>query len=111
MAQKNVSQLYFDLIRLFKQWPIDKSKTGRDLGEALRKQFSDSFSSGENSSVDVAYWTKFYSDMKYLISNEIRDTYPRDRDWTASGMSAEQIRWILSNKSLEMNKKFAKRLK
>jgi len=111
MAQRTASQLYFDLIRLFKQWPIDKSKTGRDLGENLRQQFSQAFVLGENSQVNSTEWTRFYDNMKLLISNDIKNRYPRDRNWTASGLSREQLRFILSNKSLQANKDFMKKLK
>lgn len=111
MAQRTASQLYFDLIRLFKQWPIDKSKTGRDLGESLRQQFSQAFVLGENSQVDVNKWNRFYEQMKLIISNDIKNRYLRDRNWTASGLSREQLRFVLSNKSLEANKEFIKKMK
>ena len=111
MAQRTASQLYFDLIRLFKQWPIDKSKTGRDLGESLRQQFSQAFNLGENSQVNTAEWNRFYDNMKILISNDIKNRYPRERNWTASSLSREQLRFLLSNKSLEANKKFMTKLK
>ena len=111
MAQRTASQLYFDLIRLFKQWPIDKSKTGRDLGEKLREQFSKAFALGENSQVNVNEWNQFYDNMKLIISNDIKNRYPRDRNWTASGLSREQLRFILSNKSLQANRDFMKKLK
>jgi nucleoid factor 1 len=111
MAQRTASQLYFDLIRLFKQWPIDKSKTGRDLGESLRKQFSQAFALGENSQVDTNQWNRFYDQMKLIISNDIKNRYQRERNWTASGLSREQLRFILSNKSLEANKIFMKKMK
>ena len=111
MSQRTASQLYFDLIRLFKNWPIDKSKTGRDLGEHLRLQFSRAFSLGENSQVDVAEWTRFYDNMKIITSNKIKDQYPRERNWTASGLSREQLRFLLSNKSLQANKEFFQKIK
>ncbi|CAF0742602.1 unnamed protein product [Adineta steineri] len=111
MAQRTASQLYFDLIRLFKQWPIDKSKTGRDLGENLRQQFSQAFVLGENSQVDCNKWNHFHDNMKLLISNDIKNRYQRDRNWTASGLSREQLRFLLSNKSLQANKDFMKRMK
>jgi nucleoid factor 1 len=111
MAQRTASQLYFDLIRLFKQWPIDKSKTGRDLGESLRKQFSQAFTLGENSQVNTNDWNRFYDQMKLIISNDIKNRYQRDRNWTASGLSREQLRFLLSNKSLEANKKFMTKMK
>lgn len=111
MAQRTASQLYFDLIRLFKQWPIDKSKTGRDLGEHLRQRFSQAFALGENSQVKGDEWNRFYDDMKYLISNDIKNRYKRDRNWTASSLSREQLRFLLSNKSLQANKDFVQRMK
>lgn len=111
MAQRTASQLYFDLIRLFKQWPIDKSKTGRDLGESLRQQFSQAFVLGENSQVDANKWSQFYDGMKLIISNDIKNRYKRDRNWTASGLSREQLRFVLSNKSLQANKEFMRKMK
>jgi nucleoid factor 1 len=111
MAQRTASQLYFDLIRLFKQWPIDKSKTGRDLGECLRQQFSQAFTLGENSQINTNEWNRFYDNMKLLISNDIKNRYQRERNWTASGLSREQLRFLLSNKSLEANKIFMKKMK
>ncbi|CAF1040963.1 unnamed protein product [Rotaria sordida] len=111
MAQRTASQLYFDLIRLFKQWPIDKSKTGRDLGECLRQQFSQAFILGENSQVDCNEWNRFYDNMKLLISNDIKNCYPRERNWTASGLSREHLHFLLSNKSLQANKDFMKKMK
>lgn len=111
MAQRTASQLYFDLIRLFKQWPIDKTKTGRDLGENLRQQFTQAFALGENSQVNVHDWNRFHESMKLLISNDIKNRYPRDRNWTASGLSREQLRFLLSNKSLQANKDFMRKMK
>jgi hypothetical protein len=49
--------------------------------------------------------------MKLLISNDIKTRYQRERNWTASGLSREQLRFILSNKSLEANKIFMKKMK
>lgn len=111
MSQRTASKLYFDLIRLFKQWPIDKSKTGRDLGEYLRERFSKAFNIGENSQVDVNEWSRFYESMKLLASNDIKNQYPRERNWTASGLSREQLRFLLSNKSLQANREFFQKLK
>jgi mitochondrial nucleoid factor 1 len=111
MTQRTASQLYFDLIRLFKQWPIDKSKTGRDLGENLRQQFSQAFVHGENSQVNLNEWNRFYDSMKLIVSNNIKHRYERDRNWTASSLSREQLRFILSNQSLQANKEFFKKMK
>ena len=41
----------------------------------------------------------------------LKTRYERDRNWTASGLSREQLRFLLSNKSLQANKDFMKKLK
>jgi nucleoid factor 1 len=96
------NHLYRDFLNLFKHWPIDATKKGRDLGEHIRKKFSQSFQQGELSDKsELKYWTKTYNDLKRLENDEFSNKYPRTKSTGALGIGKVQCRVVLSNSSME----------
>jgi hypothetical protein len=104
----NQQQLYRNFFELFKRWPIDLTKKGRDLSEHVRKKFQIAFNQGEiTPNVDLKYWSKAYSNIEILLNNDIFDKYPRKKATGALGIGKEHCRVVLSNsasKFLQENK-------
>lgn len=101
MSQK----IYKDFISLFKRWPIDATKKGRDLGEHIRVRFMNAFAKGELSeNVDVAYWTQAHKDLSRIVNNEFAEKYPRSKATGALGIGREHCRVVLSNSAQQYMK-------
>lgn len=98
----NQQQLYRNFFELFKRWPIDLTKKGRDLSENVRKKFQLSFYQGEiTPNVDLKYWSKTYKEIETLLNNDIFDKYPRKKATGALGIGKEHCRVVLSNSALK----------
>lgn len=98
MSQK----LFREFIVLFKSWPTDATKSGRCLGEYLRKKFSESFKKGELSeNIDQAYWTKVLKDLKPIADNEYASKYPRFLNTASLALSKDQCKIVLSNQAMK----------
>lgn len=102
MSQK----LFREFIELFKNWPVDASKSGRCLGEHIRKHFSQNFKKGELSeNINVAYWNKVLNDLKPIANNEIAAKYPRHWSTGSLGLGKDQCRLTLSNHAMKIMEK------
>jgi nucleoid factor 1 len=100
MAQQ---QLFKEFIVLFKSWPIDLTKSGRCLGEHIRKEFSKDFRHGEFSqNIDVNHWKKVLNDLKPLANNEILNKYPRNKIVGALGLGRDQCKLVVSNQAMKI---------
>lgn len=98
MAQR----LFREYIALFKDWPIDATKTGRCLGEHLRGKFNQDFSRGELSeNVDEARWNKMLKDLRPIANNEYATKYARMRSTAALNLSKEQCKLTMSNQAIK----------
>lgn len=95
------SQLFKEFIVLFKNWPADATKSGRCLGEYIRKLFNSDFKQGELSNVDTKYWIKVLDDLKPIANNEFAARYPRQRAVGALGLGREQCKLTMSNTALK----------
>ena len=100
---------YRKFLKLCEMWPVDASKTDRDLGLHIRRRVADGFRQGDASQIDVAECDRIYSSLHRIASNHFRRSYPRLRDSTFSGMNAEDCRMVNSTEGLETlrSKKFS----
>ena len=53
------SRAYNSFVNILEKWPVDKTKAGKDLGEALRLLFSKTFPSGSSSVVNEKTVNKY----------------------------------------------------
>ncbi|CAF0766967.1 unnamed protein product [Brachionus calyciflorus] len=98
MSQK----LFREFIALFKSWPVDATKSGRCLGEHLRKNFGQAFRKGELSeNIDVAHWTKVLNDLKPIANNEYASKYPRFLSTASLALSKDQCKITISNQAMK----------
>jgi nucleoid factor 1 len=102
-----MANLYKNYLKLLKQWPLDPSKPGRDLGEYLRKEVGLAFRSGDSFRGDVTDCMRKYDSLKRLADNHYCNKYKRLIQSTASGLSLQNCTSVLSKESLEIlnNKK------
>lgn len=98
MAQR----LFRAYISLFKDWPIDATKSGRCLGEHLRGRFNKEFSRGELSeNIDEASWTKMLKDLRPIADNVYAAKYSRMRSTGALNLSKDQCKLTMSNAAMK----------
>jgi len=103
---------YRKFLKLCEMWPVDASKTDRDLGLYIRRRIAEGFQQGEATEIDVAECDRIYNSLYRIASNHFRRSYPRLQDNNFSGMNAEDCRIVNSTEGLEKlqsgNFKFAK---
>ena len=88
---------YKKFLRLCEQWPLDKSKSGRDLGEHIREQVAKTFNRGEATIVNPEKCDRIYASLEKINSNYYQNTYSRVKDNNCSGLTLEQCTIIISN--------------
>jgi len=93
---------YRKFLKLCEMWPVDASKTDRDLGLYIRRRIADGFRQGDATEIDVAECDRVYNSLHRIASNHFRRSYPRLRDSTFSGLSAENCRTMNSTEGLEV---------
>lgn len=76
----------------------------RDLGEIIRRKISEGFPQGETSQVDATKWTKFAQHFENIAADKSLKQYPRSLKSTASGLSVEDCRGIVSTDFLNLLK-------
>ena len=92
---------YRKFLKLCEMWPVDTSKTDRDLGLYIRRRIAEGFRQGDASEIDVAECDRIYNSLHRIASNHFRRKYPRLRDNTFSGLNLEDCRIMNSSDSLE----------
>lgn len=91
---------YRNFLKLIKEWPLDETKVGRDLGLIIRQRVSQGFKEGENSTVDEAVCDKTYENLSRINADYYRRMYPRLKDTSASGLSVEECRVMTSTDTM-----------
>ena len=93
---------YRQFVRLCQEWPIDKTKSGRDLGAYIREQVAANFRKGEASVVDEAECARVHESLSRICSNTYQQRYPRAKGTqNASGLSKEELQTVLSTEGLQ----------
>jgi len=93
---------YRKFLKLCEMWPVDASKTDRDLGLYIRRRIADGFRQGDASEIDVAECDRVYNSLHRIASDHFRRSYPRLRDSTFSGLSTEDCHTMNSTDGLEL---------
>lgn len=95
MAANMSKQLLSRLKKVAREWPVDPSRQGRDLGEYLRTVYHKKFESLVENDIDQAL--RAVQSLEKLNSNYYHHLYPRVREYGFTGDMAVNNPWILSN--------------
>ncbi|PVD23515.1 hypothetical protein C0Q70_16787 [Pomacea canaliculata] len=94
---------YRKFLRLCEEWPLDQSKTGRDLAAVIRQKVADAFRMGENTTVnDEAKCDQAYESLQRLSSDFYRKKYSANRTVGATGVSYEECKVVMSTEALKV---------
>ena len=96
---------YKKFLKLCEQWPLDDSKSGRDLGSFLRQKVAEAFKQGESSKVDPVECDRMYECLQKLNTDYYKNKYVWTSDKGAAGLTYEQCKMAMSN---EVLKEFSK---
>ncbi|GIX71578.1 ubiquinol-cytochrome-c reductase complex assembly factor 2 [Caerostris extrusa] len=95
--------LYKGYLRVCEKWGIDATKKGRDLGEFIRQQVAKEFSKGEASNIqNMKECEKKLESLNRLVNNHYGNMYKRSKYATASGLTLEQCKEVLSTESMKI---------
>uniref|UniRef100_A0A2L2YDI3 Mitochondrial nucleoid factor 1 n=1 Tax=Parasteatoda tepidariorum TaxID=114398 RepID=A0A2L2YDI3_PARTP len=95
-------QLYKGYLRLCEKWGVDVTKKGRDLGEVIRQQVAKEFSRGEATNIsNLKECEKKLESLNRLASNYYGTKYKRGKYVSASNLTLEQCREVLSTEGLK----------
>lgn len=101
-----MSQHYNRFLKLLERWPVDQSKIGRDLGQYLRDQLKAVLGGTNIIAVKDERLIKQYQSLENIVNDVHLRAYPRSLSSTATGLSGEQCREVLSSEFLEhLNRK------
>lgn len=105
------SRIYNKFIDLLQRWPIDKSRTGRDLGERLRTLVAQEFPQGPISKVNEGKLNRDWESLNRIANNEYRDRFPRKfAGSTVFDWDLEALKLATSNEGLDtINNEYNKR--
>jgi len=105
------SKIYAKFIDLLQRWPIDKTRTGKDLGERLRQLVAQEFPQGPISKVNELKLNRDFESLNRIANNEYRDRFPRKfTDSTVFGWELEDYIAATSNEGIAfLNKETQKK--
>ncbi|XP_077429361.1 ubiquinol-cytochrome-c reductase complex assembly factor 2 [Vanacampus margaritifer] len=88
---------YRRFLKLCEEWPRDENKKGRDLGTFLRQRVAAAFREGENTQIaDTEKCDQTYESLARINANTYKQRFPRMRDTSFTGVTAEECKLILS---------------
>uniref|UniRef100_A0A182P256 Mitochondrial nucleoid factor 1 n=1 Tax=Anopheles epiroticus TaxID=199890 RepID=A0A182P256_9DIPT len=96
-----MSQHYKNFLSLLERWPVDKSKVGRDLGQYLRDQLTAVLGSSNIVAVKDDRLQRQFRSLENIVNDVHAKKYPRTLNSTATGLSGEQCREVLSTEFLQ----------
>uniref|UniRef100_A0A182J1R2 Mitochondrial nucleoid factor 1 n=1 Tax=Anopheles atroparvus TaxID=41427 RepID=A0A182J1R2_ANOAO len=100
-----MSQHYKNFLSLLERWPLDKSKVGRDLGQYLRDQLTAVLGSTNIIAVKDDRLHRQFRALENIVNDVHAKRYPRTLNSTATGLSGEQCREVLSTEFLQIIQK------
>ncbi|XP_069489622.1 ubiquinol-cytochrome c reductase complex assembly factor 2 [Ambystoma mexicanum] len=93
---------YRRFLKLCEEWPVDETKRGRDLGAFLCQRVAAAFREGENTQIaSPEACDLMFDSLVRINSNVYREKYPRLRDTSFTGVTAEECRMVLATDSLD----------
>ncbi|KAK2158599.1 hypothetical protein LSH36_167g10017 [Paralvinella palmiformis] len=84
---------YRMFLRVMEEWPLDKAKTGRDLGAYIREQISKGFQHGEATVVDPEKCDRILDSLRRLSTDHHKKAFPRQHASNAAGLSLTTVGW------------------
>lgn len=96
-----MSQHYTRFLKLLERWPVDQSKIGRDLGQYLRHQLKSVLGSSNIIAVNDELLSRQYRSLENIVNDIHLKANPRSLKSTATGLTGEQCREVLSTEFLE----------
>ncbi|XP_052869438.1 ubiquinol-cytochrome-c reductase complex assembly factor 2 [Anopheles cruzii] len=100
-----MSQHYNKFLSLLERWPVDKNKLGRDLGQYLRDQLTAVLGASNIIAVKDERLNKQFLALENIVNDVHGKRYPRALSSTATGLSGEQCRKVLSTEFLQILQK------
>lgn len=94
----NMSQQYRKFIKVLENWPLDKSKHGRDIAKHLRTLLP---SLQADNSENNEHFSKQNDALDRLSKNIYFSNYKRSHYSTATGLSANECNQVLSSEFLQ----------
>lgn len=94
--------VYRRLIRLCQEWPLDKTKVGRDLGAHIRQRVADAFPQGEASVVESNSWESLHESLSRISTSHHKNKYPRLKENNCTGLTSDECQLVLSTETLQM---------
>lgn len=96
-----MSQHYNRFLKLLERWPVDQSKIGRDLGQYLRDQLKSVLGGSNIIAVKEDRLLRQHQALKNIVNDVHAKAYPRVYNSTATGLTGDQCREVLSSDFLE----------
>jgi len=97
-----MSGSYRSFIKVLEKWPIDKLKTGKDLGEDLRKLFSHTFPQGSSTGVqDVKQLNRQILALQKLTEDANRTNFPCSSNNTFTDLDIEHLQQITATETMK----------
>ncbi|XP_034941325.1 ubiquinol-cytochrome-c reductase complex assembly factor 2 [Chelonus insularis] len=88
---------YKNYLKLLEQWPLDKNKPARDLGQYIRNKIKLAFATGRlDSSIEKDKCNRHYESLQRIVTNYYYRQYPRKLNSTATGFTSDQCNFVLS---------------
>ena len=95
------SARYRSYMRLLEKWPLNPSRSDRDLGQLLRRRIGETFSKGPVSAVaNEAECDKHLDSLQKLSNDSHRSKWERQRITSATGHKLEDLIETLSDEGL-----------
>ncbi|XP_058813079.1 ubiquinol-cytochrome-c reductase complex assembly factor 2 [Topomyia yanbarensis] len=95
-----MSTQYNRFLKLLERWPVDQSKGGRDLGQYLREQLKAVLGAENIIAVNDERLGRQHRALENILNDTHRSAYPRKYNSTATGLTGDQCREVLSSEFL-----------
>lgn len=92
---------YRKFLKLLENWPVDTTKAERDFGIHIREQVKKAFTAGELFQGDQEKCSRAHASLKRLSDDVYNQLYSRYSVSSASGLTGEQCKSVLSSDVLQ----------
>ncbi|KAL3859263.1 hypothetical protein ACJMK2_009490 [Sinanodonta woodiana] len=92
---------YRQFMRLLEEWPVDKSKAGRNIAELIRKKVADGFRQGEHTTVDFEKCDRAFESLQKINTDFYKKKYFREAKKGATGLDAAMCSYVTSNEGIK----------
>ncbi|KAK3611447.1 hypothetical protein CHS0354_027172 [Potamilus streckersoni] len=92
---------YKQFMRLLEEWPVDKSKAGRNIAELIRKKVADGFKQGEHTAIDLDKCDRAYESLQKINTDFYKKKYFRETKRGVTGLEATMCSYVISNEGIK----------